>query len=332
MRKNIVALLVLIIVLAGCASGRPDWTDSGDSKKYPGSRYFTGFGTSTDLDAAKSRARSNLTDQFLVKATEAAKAEAIALRSENSQAASLVNSRRVHSIIKRRTDKIIVGSRIGGTWRGPKTKNHYALAVLARGQVTGSLRNEINRLDRATATYVKRSKRGDDVLRQIHAASIALDAQIARGAFQRILGETHKDAPASTWQIANLGAVLDALLKRVRITPQVVDDTTGTLLTSVQGALSAAGFRVSADDTAEFILDVNLALEDTGIRDNWYWSRGVLKLTLTERISGRSRGSISWVIKAAGRSNSDAEQRIAEKSDSLLKRQIRTSIIKLATK
>lgn len=332
MRRNIVALLVLTFVLAGCASGRPDWTDSGDSKKYPGSRYFTGFGTSSDLGAAKSRARTNLTDQFLAKATKAAKAEATALQSENSKAATLVNSRRVHSIIKRRADKIIVGTKIGGTWRGPKTKNHYALAILARRQVTGSLRNEIIRLDRATSTYVKRSKKGTDILRRIHAASIALDAQIARGAFQRILGETDKNSPPSRWQITNLGGVLDSLLRRVRITPQVVDDTTGTLLTSVQGALSAAGFRVNADESAEFILDVSLALEDTGIRDNWHWSRGVLKLTLTERVSGRSRGTISWVIKAAGRSNSDAEQRISEKSDSLLKRQIRSSIIKLATK
>ena len=71
MRKNIVAVLLLTIVIAGCASGPPDWTDSGKSKEFPGSRYFTGFGTSTNLDAAKSRARGNLTDQFLKKVTDA---------------------------------------------------------------------------------------------------------------------------------------------------------------------------------------------------------------------------------------------------------------------
>ncbi len=332
MRRNIVALLMLTVVVAGCASGRPDWTDDGKSKEFPSQRYYTGFGTSTNLDAAKSRARSSLTDQFMKKAVAAAKAEAVALRRENSQVASLVSSQRVHAIIKRRTDKIITGARIAGTWLGPKTKHHYALAVLPRGQVTGSLRHEITRLDRATGTYVKRSGRGDDMLRRIRSASIALDAQIARGAFHRILLETDKETVVNLWQVTKLGADLDQLLKRVRISPQVVDDTTGTLLTSVQGALNGAGFRVNTDDTSELILDVRLTLEDLGTRDNWYWSRGVLKMTLKERASGRDRGSVSWSIKAAGRSNSDAEQRIADKSDSLLKRQIRASIIKFATR
>lgn len=332
MRKSIVALLLLTVVVAGCASGKPDWTDSGRSKDYPGNRYFSGFGTSTDLSAAKSRARGNLTEQFQKKVTEAARAEVMALHRENAKAASMVNSARVNGIINRRTDKIITGSRIADTWLGPKTKNHYALAVLPRGQVTGNLRHEINRLDRATGTYVKRSNRGDDILRRVRAASIALDAQIARGALHRILSETEKETVANEWRVAELGSSLDRLLKQVRIAPQVIDDTTGTLLTSVQGALTGAGFRVNTDDSSEFILDVRLTLEDAGVRDNWYWSHGVLKITLKERASGRDRGNVSWSMKAAGKSNSDAEQRIAVKSDSLLKRQIRASIIKFATR
>lgn len=329
---NIVTLLVVTAVLAGCASGRPDWADGGNSSRYPDSRYFTGFGTSTNLDAAKSRARSDLKVQFLAKTTTAAKAEVSLLKQENKPAASLVNSQRVHSIISRRADKILVGAKIGGTWLGPKTNSHYALAILPRGQVTGTLRSEVNRLDRATGTYARRSKNEKDILRRIHAASVALDAQIARGAFQRVLLKTDKKAIANKWQLASLGTVLDNLLKRVRISPRVVDDTTGSLLTSVQSALSGAGFRVNNDESAEFILDVHLALEDTGIRDNWHWSRGVLKISLQERATGRNRGSISWEIKAAGRNISDAEQQIASKSDSLLKRQIRASVVKFATR
>lgn len=332
MRTKIVTMLLLTVVVAGCASGRPDWTDGGKSSKYPDSRYFTGFGTSTNLDAAKSRAKGNLTDKFLEKAEEAAKAEAVALRRENKPAASLINGPRVRGVIKRRSANIITGVKIVDTWLGPKTNNHYALAVLARGQVTGSLRHEINYLDRATATYVKRSNKGNDILRRIRAASIALDAQIARGALDRILSEKNKESVANQWQVVKLGTDLDRLLKQVRISPQVVDDTTGTLLTSIQGALSGAGFRVSADDTSEFILDVRLTFEDLGIKESWFWSRGVLKVTLKERGSGRDRGTVSWAMKASGRSNSDAEQRIAVKTDSLLKRQIRASIVKFATR
>ena len=67
MSKTYAGLIVLLLLLAGCASGRPDWTESGKSNEYPASRYLTGIGTAADLGTAKDRARANLAKIFSVK-------------------------------------------------------------------------------------------------------------------------------------------------------------------------------------------------------------------------------------------------------------------------
>ena len=181
---------------------------------------------------------------------------------------------------------------------------------------------------------VKRARGEGDILRKVRSASLALDEQVARQAYQRtlrVVDRSGRGAP-SPWDVAKLGSDLERLLRRVRITPQVISDTTGSLKTSVSSALASSGFGVEEGKQAEFVLDAKLDLEDIGYRDGWYWTRGVLEITLRERAGNRIRGSVRWAIKAAGTSTGDAKQRIATKADSLLKREIKSSIIKFATR
>ena len=227
----------------------------------------------------------------------------------------------------------MTGSKVAETWRGPETKAYYAFAVLPRVQASGNLKQEIARMDNATATYVKRFNSEGDTLRKVHAASVALDAQVARLAYQRTLRAIDRNEPGVPlkWDVTRLSRDLERVLLRVRIEPQVLDDTTGTLSSSTRSALSISGFQVAESESAEFVLNASLDLENIGYRDKWYWSRGVLQVTLREKVSGRERGSVRWAMKAAGKTTGDAERRIATKVDSLLKRQLRDSIIKFAT-
>lgn len=326
--------MVVLLLLAGCASGRPDWTDNGKSKDYPANRYLTGIGTATDLGTAQDRARANLAKIFSVKISEITEDVTRHARKSGVAGTKHINEARVERLISSRTEQVLTGVQIAETWRGPRTRDYYVLAVLPRRQASNNLRQEIDRLDRTTRTNVKRARNEDDSLRKVRAASIALDAQIARQAYQRtlrIIDRSGRGEPPK-WEMAKLSNDLDRLLHRVRIAPQVTDDATGTLKTSVSGALAIAGFLVSEDKAAEFVLDARLSMEDIGFRDGWYWTRGVLEIKLRERASKRARGNVRWPIKAAGHSAGDAKQRIANKADALLKRQLKSSIIKFATR
>jgi len=325
---------VVLFLLGGCATNRPDWTDSGKSQEYPASQYLTGIGTAGKLEAAKDRARANLAKVFSVKVSETTEDITRAARKRGSAGVENINETRVERIISSRTDKVLTGVRIAETWQDPDTAGYYTLAILSRIQASTNLRQEINRLDSATRIYVKRARSEGDILRKVRFASLALDQQVARQVYQRtlrVVDRSGRGAP-SPWQVAKLGSDLERLLRRVRISPRVVSDTTGSLKTSVSSALASAGFGVEDGKRAEFVLDARLDLEDIGYRDGWYWTRGVLEITLQERGSNRIRGSVRWAVKVAGNSIGDARQRIATKVDSLLKREIKASIIKFATR
>ncbi|MFV1997536.1 MAG: LPP20 family lipoprotein [Acidiferrobacterales bacterium] len=334
MRKTLAGLVVVLFLLEACATNRPDWTDSGKSQEYPASQYLTGIGTGGDLEAAKDRARANLAKVFSVKVSETTEDITRAARKRGSAGVENVNETRVERIISSRTDKVLTGVRIVETWQDSGTAVYYTLAVLSRLQASTNLRQEIERLDSATRIYVKRARSEGDILRKVRFASMALDKQVARRVYQRtlrIVDRSGRGAP-SPWQVAKLGSDLERLLRRVRIAPQVVADTTGNLKTSVSSALASAGFGVEEGKQAQFVLDAKLDLEDIGYRDGWYWTRGVLEITLQERPGNRIRGNSRWAVKAAGTSGGDARQRIATKVDALLKREIKSAIIKFATR
>jgi hypothetical protein len=333
MKKLIPFLLLFVFMVGGCASSRPDWTDSGKSELYPPSRYLTGIGTATDLESAKDRARANLAKVFSASISEVTEDITRHASKSGSGGQQHINEERIERIISSRSEHVLTGSRIAETWQEQKTNTYYVLATISRLQAENNLLQEIKRLDNATRIYIKRAQKEGDILRKVRAASNAVDAQVARLAFQRKLRivDTSGHGSPSKWQISKLNSDLERLLRRVRISPQVVNDTTGTLKTSATAALSTAGFKISGSKTAEFVLEARLDLESIGYRDDWYWSRGVLQVTLKERATGHERGSARWPLKAAGTSNKDAEQRIGTKVQSLLNLQLRDTIVKFAT-
>lgn len=335
MRVLFASLGLSLVILAGCASGsKPGWVDSGKSRSYPVSRFLVGIGSASDLEAAKDRARANVAKIFSVKVSEVTEDVTRHASEKSGSVVKAVNQARVERIISSRTDKVLTGVLIAQTWQDKKTSVHYAMAVLSRTHAANNLRQEIGRLDRATTMYVKRAQGEGDILRKVRSASLALDAQVARRAQQRSLRVVDSSGVGSPphWEIAKLNSDLEELLRRVRISPKVEADTTGKLSESVNNALAVSGFRINLGDAGEFVLNAKLDLEDLGLRDGWYWTRGVLEIALKERVSGRARGSIRWAIKAAGKTASDAQQRIANKADSLLKRQMKSAIIKFATR
>lgn len=93
----------------------------------------------------------------------------------------------VSRALNTRTDQIMQGVRIAEMWQDPQTHRHYALATLRRASAAMSLRQEITRLDDATAHNVERARSTNDLFDKIGAARQALDAQMERAAYQKSL-------------------------------------------------------------------------------------------------------------------------------------------------
>ncbi len=321
-----------IIAASGCASNtpaRPDWA-AGDSARYKSSQYLIGRGQAATQEEAKDRARADIAKTFKI---------AVAVASEDIQryktmpgGAGQYESQASRSI-STRTDQIVSGIQIAELWQDPASNTYYALAVLPRLQTAAALRQQVSELDDATGNYVEQSRNSADLFIKIAAAKHAIDAQEEREALQRSLQVVDLTGRGvdPQWALGKLKADMDALLKRVHIAPKMSSDSAPGLAPIVAGALAKSGFMIETGKNPDFILQANLALNDLGAQDGWYWQRGTLEVTLTEAANGRVRGTKRWEVKASATDRMSSVKRALDQADAILNRELRTTLTDMAT-
>jgi len=333
MKFPAIALIALMLsILSGCASkppATPDWI-AGDSAKYSSAQYLIGRGQAAAQEEARDRARADLAKIFQV---------AVVAQSEDVQKFKTDNTGpgqyegEASRSITTRTEQIVRGIQIAEMWQDPVTKNHYALAVLPRLQAASGLRQQISQLDEATGTQIEQSRKNTDLFLKIAAANSALESQQQRHALQKslqIVDVTGRGVEAK-WSSAKLESDLDELLKRVRISSKVAAGSAPGLEDVVAGALANAGFMIETGQNPDFELQAKMELADLGMQQGWYWQRGVLEVSLTEPASGRVRGTKRWNIKTNAQDRESAIKRAMNEADTILKQELRTTIIDMAT-
>jgi len=327
-----VLLALMLTLLPGCASkpaATPDWV-AGDSASYNSTQYLIGRGQGANQEEARDRARADLAKIFQV----AVIAESEDVQKFKTEAAGPGQYEgQASRSITTRTEQSIRGIQIAETWQDPTTKSYYALAVLPRLQAAANLRQQISQLDGASATQIEQSRKNTDLFLKIAAANSALESQQQRDALQKslqIVDVTGRGVEAK-WNSAKLESDLDELLKRVRISSKVAAGSAPGLEDVVAGALAKAGFMIETGQNPDFELQAKMELADLGMQQGWYWQRGVLEISLTETASGRVRGTKRWNIKSNAQDRESAIKRAMNEADTILKQELRTTIIDMAT-
>ena len=70
-------------------------------------------------------------------------------------------------------------------------------------------------------------------------------------------------------------------------------------------------------------------LADLGLKDGWFWQRGILEISLTETASGRVRGTKRWNIKSSAQDKANAVKRAMSQADEILKQELKASLFHL---
>ena len=120
-------------------------------------------------------------------------------------------------------------------------------------------------------------------------------------------------------------------MKRVRIAAQVAAGSTSGLAEVLAGALAKAGFLIETGQNPDFVLQAKMELVDLGLQDGWYWQRGVLEVTLSEKAANRVRGTRRWNIKSNAPDKESAARRALSQADTILKQELQKAIIDMAT-
>lgn len=320
-----------LLLLSGCASkpaNQPDWIN-GESDAYKSAQYLIGHGQAATQEEAKDRARADLSKIFQV-AVVADSEDVQKFKSAPAGAGEYENqaTRRVTT----RTEQIIRGIQIPELWQDPVTKNHHALAVMPRLQTAASLREQISQLDDATRNHIEQSGKQSDLFLKIASASLAVESQQERELLQKSLQivDITGRGTESQWSSAKLKIDMGELLKRVRITAQVAADSPPELKDMVAGALAQAGFMIETGQDPDFVLQARMEMSDLGFQQGWYWQRGIVDVTLSEKATGRVRGTKRWTVKSNAPDKESAIKRAFTQADTFLKQELRSAIIEMA--
>ncbi|MHB8535714.1 MAG: LPP20 family lipoprotein [Sulfuricaulis sp.] len=325
--------LVLASGLGGCATRTPmpGWIN-GASHRYPGSRYLIGRGRATTEEAARDRARADLSGIF---------EESVALVSEMTQSSTQKSSppdggksggAQSASAESHTADQHVARIQIADVWQDPHTRTYYALAVLSRQRTGQRLRREIERLDQATRNYLQTSRDTTDILRKIGATEQALDAQRERAGYRKALAivDPAGGGMASAWNTGQLSTELTSLLKQVRIVARVSPDAPEGFAMAVNDALADAGFPTGPDGEPDYILEARLEVQDFGLQLGRYWQRGILEITLKNASDDRARGSRHWDIEVSAQDHAVARQRAFDRAASILNGELRDTLVGFA--
>ena len=325
--------IVVAVSLSGCASVRtdaPDWV-TGNSAKYPDNRFLVGRGQADTLEDARNRARADLAKVFQV-AVSAETSDVTQFASTTEGGGQGKTESQVTRNIVTRTDQIVRGIQIAEAWQDPRSKTHHALATLPRLQAAMGLRQDVERLDAATRGHVTQARNNQDLLAQVASASRAHDTQRERDAVQRALQVVDVTGRGvdPEFNSGQLASDLAALLKRVRMKPQAASGSQDSLERMLSAALSAAGFVPEAGGSAPYVLLGSLQLDDLGLIDGWYWTRGTLEVQLAEASSGKVRGNKRWEIKTSSAQKATAQRRALDEADAVLRKELRPTILRFA--
>lgn len=328
MKRPAVVLTLAVVLLAACATRAPapDWVH-GSAARYPAAQYLLGRGEGTSGEAARERARADLAKTLgVVVAVESEDVQAFRAGADGGYEA---DSRRR---ITTRAEQLIEGLVIAETWHDPDTGREHALALLPRLPAAARLRDTIADLDETTRQALGRARAADDPLEKIGQAARAVDAQDERATLQRqlqVIQPTGVGVPAP-WSRTRLRADLEALLKRVKLGPHIAAGAPEGFASVVHGAVAAAGLVPDTADAPDYVLEADLALEDLGRQDGWYWQRGVLEIRVRDSATGRVRGTRRWPLKVSALERAVARQRALDAAAELLRRELRATLIEFA--
>lgn len=328
-------MLKLVLLTAGLLSVnivlavQPKWiTDS--TLEFPSSMYLIGRGTGSSAEEAQDRARGDLATIFEVRIEVLNQNSTTVAQSGNGEQIDRLSSQQVSA----KTDKVISGINIAEVWRDPVTQDVHALAVLPRAQASASLREELAKIDDGLNQQMQAANSADDLLLKIGSLSQALQASINREGYQamlKVIDPSGRGVQAPVSQVT-VQKQIDDTLKKVRIAPEIVEDTdTKEFASIIKGGLAAAGFLASSSSQADLLLESKLTLTDIGRVDGWNWMRATVEVSLVEKASGRVRGSKIWPAKASARDARTARTRILIEIKRLLKEELRDSIVEFAS-
>ena len=333
MRIQTFLLLSITVLLSACATtgkqdnGQPDWIDA-QSKHYPPQLYLTGQGMADNLDDAKDRARADLAKQFEVAVQDRSRQQQEYSKQQAGEESVESLKQSVSRQLITQTTRTMQGIEIADTWNDKEMHKYHALAALSRNKAKQQFEQEITTLDQQTRQRLKQAENETDPLRKTALVQQAINDQLQRSTSQsalQVVDASGRGIPA-TISLGELLRTRDSLINRIKLLPK----TAGALAFQVQPILSGnaanAGFQIGTNEDTDYILLAETKLEPPLKQEGWIWLRGTLELTLRDN-DNHEIGIRRWPVKVSSITTEQAEQRLLNDIDKILKNELREAVL-----
>ena len=300
---RIFAAVLCAALLAGCASTsarpqraaaipaptpRPAWVDGADSG-YPRSRFLTGVSSADDLNAAKDRARGEISKVFSAQVTVNSAVAAAEYTSETQGKTLTSSSQNASQNVRAVSQKNLEGVEIAAAWRDPANGQYFALAVLERSKALASLEERVRETDARTRDLAAQLAGAAEKLQKAKYALKLLGLLKNRAdlaADMRVLDPAGASAPGQDVNAARRDAV--RALAAVDMALIMTADNSAQVTAAVIKALNGIGIEArvaaaagGADIAAECEVKLS-AVADADPESRWHWHRGTGSVALKE--------------------------------------------------
>jgi len=303
----------------------PDWLN-GEPDMYPNFKYLSATGSASNLETAKNRALSGLARIFEVRIREVSTTRQNVQSHRSNGVETVRTAQQLATTVNLYTDKMVQGARIAEQWHNPGDLSWYALAVLDRTQAGNNIRQQIHELDRQTDYLLQQAENRRDPLLRISDLYNVTRLQRNRQVLQKTLKviDVKGRGVPSQWNLIALDEQLHQAMRKLPVQTTVADDTVGGLKTILQGAAAEAGFKPG---NSGYQLTASIKTQPPVYRDDWYWLRGSLKLSLLSTDRHTVLGYKSWPLKISAQDKTQLTSRMQKTIDKKLKQELLPSIL-----
>ncbi|MDE1461046.1 LPP20 family lipoprotein [Spartinivicinus poritis] len=298
-------IIVFLAFVSGCATPKkqPEWLTS-QPASYPAKRYLVAVGEADNQALADNRALANLAKIFEVSIADNSTDLVQSSVSGHGVSRKITTEQQLSRSINTEVRQVLEGARITDRYKGTNGLYH-SLAVLKKSDVGRPLRRSILVADREITNAIAFAKQQETInpFLALTALDKAQQVQLKRASDNRKLHVLSGRGVKEKTSSADIEQMIRQLIADLRFE---VDADTQEEFDLLSAALGGVGSQIA--DNAPYL--VNLKLDKLPIkhRQNWYWQRGSVELTIYN-----DSGAIvkkRWPFKVSGQEPDLTEQRL----------------------
>jgi hypothetical protein len=277
------------------AENKPDWVD-GISTQYPEASYLSGVGFGDSRQMAESSAYGAIARIFKSDVRSVTSEEENFRQTEKEKKVGVDRKVDIQNRTEVSSKKALEQVRIAERWVDPVSKVQYALAVLDRSKAASSLRQKADAAEMDAKEWEKRAEKASGKLEKARALRKAIRAAAAAEEVEADLRVIQPSRAAIGSGLVGAGELQHRLTDLLRQHFRVGVHLQGPHAPAVQNAILAGlhekGFAGGTEE--DIVINGRVDFQEGGPQDpKWHYVRWTAHLTLEEKETGKTFGSIN---------------------------------------